>query len=138
MLLRRVQATFQEGGKGTTSHRIFFTNATGSRVSPWHQIPLRVARSQLYNFVAEVPKGCVAPACCCRCFLPPACARPRRAASVTVLSPMVRCGRSPCEWLFDGCRSARDKYEIATKEAFNPIKFDLSKKGEPRWASCGV
>ncbi len=50
---------FEEGAKGTTSHRIYFSNADGKRVSPWHHIPLKVQRSPLYNFVAEIPKKCV-------------------------------------------------------------------------------
>ena len=53
--------TFEEGSKGTTSRRIFFSNADGKRVSPWHHIPLKVQRTPLYNFVAEIPKKCVGP-----------------------------------------------------------------------------
>lgn len=42
------------GEAGTTDFRVFFDDAAGKKISPWHDIPLK--SGNLYNFVNEIPK----------------------------------------------------------------------------------
>ncbi len=83
---------------------MYCEDESGSRVSPWHDIPLLAGGEFVYNFVCEIPAGCAR-----------ALARRRRA-----LSPLTGVDRS-----------GRAKMEIATEERWNPIKQD-EKKGVPR------
>ena len=52
-----VQATLHDGAVGTVQHAVRVTDSQGDVLSPWHDVPLRVADSHLVNFVAEIPKG---------------------------------------------------------------------------------
>jgi len=47
--------TSVEGAEATESYRMFF-NAAGEKISPWHDIPLKAADGELFNFVVEIPK----------------------------------------------------------------------------------
>merc|ERR1712159_37063 len=48
-----------EGSEGTLEYRVYCkNNATGERISWWHQIPLRPeAGKNVFNFIAEIPRG---------------------------------------------------------------------------------
>lgn len=83
-------STREEGTKGTESYRVYLHDAaTGRRISPWHDIPLRVpGEKQVFNFLNEIPRGTNA------------------------------------------------KMEMATDEAFTPIKQDV-KKGALRFLKHG-
>ena len=60
---RRALQKVETGASGTTAWRMFLTK-DGERVSPWHDIPLlsggtTISPDARFNFVAEIPKGCV-------------------------------------------------------------------------------
>lgn len=46
----------EQGERETVDYRIFFQNATGAQVSPWHSIPL-FTESGLLNMVCEIPRN---------------------------------------------------------------------------------
>lgn len=48
-----------EGEVYTLAYKAFFTSA-GKRFSPWHDIPLRTDRTNVFNFVCEIPRGATA------------------------------------------------------------------------------
>jgi len=43
------------GEADTTDFRVFFKDASGSTISPWHDIPLK-ADDKTFNFICEIPK----------------------------------------------------------------------------------
>lgn len=45
----------EEGQPETLDYRVFFTDSSGKKVSPWHDIPLKVGDG-LFNFIVEIPK----------------------------------------------------------------------------------
>ncbi|GAV65111.1 Pyrophosphatase domain-containing protein [Cephalotus follicularis] len=45
----------EEGQPETLDYRVFFLDNSGKRVSPWHDIPLRLGGG-VFNFVVEIPK----------------------------------------------------------------------------------
>lgn len=49
-------STVAEGPAETLEYKLFFTDGS-KRISPWHDIPLKGAPSNTFNFVNEVPKG---------------------------------------------------------------------------------
>jgi len=57
-----------EGKKGTTTYRVYVHKdarslSDATKLSPWFDVPLRPKENpELYNFVVEIPKGCV-PVC---------------------------------------------------------------------------
>lgn len=52
------QTAMHEGGKvGETSHRVYYVDHEGTPISCWHDIPYKVKSLELYNFVAEIPRG---------------------------------------------------------------------------------
>lgn len=44
-----------QGDNTTDKFRIFFSDG-GKALSPWHDIPLKAAEPNTYNFVCEIPK----------------------------------------------------------------------------------
>lgn len=48
------------GTYGQTDFKYYFTNATGAKISPWHDIPLFSEDEQALNFIVEIPKGILA------------------------------------------------------------------------------
>eukprot|EP00897_Mesotaenium_endlicherianum_P004578 jgi/Mesen1/4148/ME000218S03260 len=54
-IARAQYASKEEGDPSTKEYRLFFSDASGKQVSPWHDIPLR-AGDGLYNMVCEIPK----------------------------------------------------------------------------------
>ncbi|EPS70106.1 inorganic pyrophosphatase [Genlisea aurea] len=47
--------TKEEGHPETLDYRVFFLDNSGKKVSPWHDIPLRLGDG-VFNFVVEIPK----------------------------------------------------------------------------------
>ncbi|KAG4945470.1 Soluble inorganic pyrophosphatase 6, chloroplastic [Glycine soja] len=45
----------EEGQPETLDYRVFFVDKSGKKVSPWHDIPLRLG-DDIYNFIVEIPK----------------------------------------------------------------------------------
>ncbi|XP_059454356.1 soluble inorganic pyrophosphatase 6, chloroplastic-like [Corylus avellana] len=45
----------EEGQLKTLDYRVFLVNHSGKKVSPWHDIPLRLGNG-IYNFIVEIPK----------------------------------------------------------------------------------
>jgi len=45
----------EEGQPETFDYRVFFVDKSGKKVSPWHDIPLRLG-DDIYNFIVEIPK----------------------------------------------------------------------------------
>ncbi|OAY73804.1 Soluble inorganic pyrophosphatase 6, chloroplastic [Ananas comosus] len=82
-LLKSEIRTKEEGESETLDYRVFFLDASGKMISPWHDIPLRLGDG-VFNFVVEIPKETSA------------------------------------------------KMEVATDEAYTPIKQD-TKKGKLRY-----
>ena len=66
------QSTVPEGEPGTTDYHLYFFNANGDRISPWHDIPFQPddAAADVFNFVCEIPKGCVTVRVPALCLLP--------------------------------------------------------------------
>jgi len=52
----RAASTVVEGEAGTESYRQFFTDASGAKISPWHDIALSPGGAGVYNMVTEIPK----------------------------------------------------------------------------------
>ena len=49
--------TVVEGAEGTESYRQFFTDDSGAKISPWHDISLRPGGdAKVFNMVTEIPK----------------------------------------------------------------------------------
>ncbi|XP_023553602.1 soluble inorganic pyrophosphatase 6, chloroplastic-like [Cucurbita pepo subsp. pepo] len=47
--------TKEEGQPETLDYRVFFTDQSGKKVSPWHDIPLHLGDG-VFNFIVEIPK----------------------------------------------------------------------------------
>ncbi|KAL4338830.1 hypothetical protein HN51_049064 [Arachis hypogaea] len=45
----------EEGQPQTLDYRVFFLNKSGKKVSPWHDIPLRLGDG-VFNYIVEIPK----------------------------------------------------------------------------------
>ncbi|RZB82813.1 Soluble inorganic pyrophosphatase 6, chloroplastic isoform B [Glycine soja] len=45
----------EEGQPETFDYRVFFVDKSGKKVSPWHDIPLRLG-DDIFNFIVEIPK----------------------------------------------------------------------------------
>ncbi|TKY71554.1 Soluble inorganic pyrophosphatase 6 [Spatholobus suberectus] len=45
----------EEGQPETLDYRVFFVEKSGKKVSPWHDIPLRLG-DDVFNFIVEIPK----------------------------------------------------------------------------------
>ncbi|XP_022988861.1 soluble inorganic pyrophosphatase 6, chloroplastic-like [Cucurbita maxima] len=45
----------EEGLPETLDYRVFFTDQSGKKVSPWHDIPLHLGDG-VFNFIVEIPK----------------------------------------------------------------------------------
>ncbi|XP_023530049.1 soluble inorganic pyrophosphatase 6, chloroplastic-like [Cucurbita pepo subsp. pepo] len=45
----------EEGQPETLDYRVFFTDQSGKKVSPWHDIPLHLGDG-VFNFIVEIPK----------------------------------------------------------------------------------
>ncbi|KAM0951590.1 putative inorganic diphosphatase [Dioscorea sansibarensis] len=45
----------QEGAPETLDYRVFFLDSSGKKISPWHDIPLRLGDG-VFNFIVEIPK----------------------------------------------------------------------------------
>jgi len=54
----RLAATVVEGEAGTESYRQYFTDDSGSKISPWHDIALAPAGAapDVFNMITEIPK----------------------------------------------------------------------------------
>ncbi|KAJ1448785.1 putative inorganic pyrophosphatase [Pelagophyceae sp. CCMP2097] len=54
----RMASTVVEGEVGTESYRQFFTDASGAKISPWHDISLAPAGAEkdVFNMLTEIPK----------------------------------------------------------------------------------
>ncbi|GIX63466.1 inorganic pyrophosphatase [Babesia caballi] len=52
MALRYTEA----GARDTPDYRGFFTDESGNKVSPWHNVPYKCGDSGLYNMVVEIPR----------------------------------------------------------------------------------
>jgi len=49
--------TVSEGAEGTLEYRLFFER-DGTRISPWHDIPLYADKGKkIFNYVVEIPRG---------------------------------------------------------------------------------
>ena len=109
---RRALQKVETGAPGTTAWRMFLTK-DGERVSPWHDIPLlsggtTISPDARFNFVAEIPKGCV-----------------RVHAVIMALVP---------HHLTASACSQTAKLEVGDGEAHNPITHDVNKDGSVRYA----
>ncbi|XP_010444384.1 PREDICTED: soluble inorganic pyrophosphatase 6, chloroplastic [Camelina sativa] len=47
--------TIQEGQSESLDYRVFFQDASGKKVSPWHDIPLHLGDG-IFHFIVEIPK----------------------------------------------------------------------------------
>ncbi|XP_022972501.1 soluble inorganic pyrophosphatase 6, chloroplastic-like [Cucurbita maxima] len=47
--------TKEQGQPETLDYRVFFTDQSGKKVSPWHDIPLHLGDG-VFNFIVEIPK----------------------------------------------------------------------------------
>ncbi|KAH1122813.1 hypothetical protein J1N35_005973 [Gossypium stocksii] len=45
----------REGQPETLNYRVFFEDASGKKISPWHDVPLHLGNG-VFNFVVEIPK----------------------------------------------------------------------------------
>ncbi|KAA0031418.1 hypothetical protein IC582_000192 [Cucumis melo] len=45
----------EEGQPETLDYRVFFTDQSGKKVSPWHDVPLHLGDG-VFNFIVEIPK----------------------------------------------------------------------------------
>ncbi|XP_062157841.1 soluble inorganic pyrophosphatase 6, chloroplastic-like isoform X2 [Alnus glutinosa] len=45
----------EEGQPETLDYRVFLVNHSGKKLSPWHDIPLRLGNG-IFNFIVEIPK----------------------------------------------------------------------------------
>ena len=56
LMMRWLTSTSASGEMGTQSYRLHF-DEDGKKISPWHDIPLRVKDGEnLFNYVCEIPK----------------------------------------------------------------------------------
>ncbi|XVE48662.1 hypothetical protein DITRI_Ditri01bG0020400 [Diplodiscus trichospermus] len=46
----------EEGQPETLEYRVFFEDASGKKISPWHDVPLHLGDG-VFNFVVEIPKA---------------------------------------------------------------------------------
>ncbi|TYJ50256.1 hypothetical protein E1A91_A01G193300v1 [Gossypium mustelinum] len=45
----------REGQPETLNYRVFFEDASGKKISPWHDVPLHLGNG-VFNFIVEIPK----------------------------------------------------------------------------------
>ncbi|MBA0607741.1 hypothetical protein Godav_020006 [Gossypium davidsonii] len=45
----------REGQPKTLNYRVFFEDASGKKISPWHDVPLHLGNG-VFNFIVEIPK----------------------------------------------------------------------------------
>ena len=94
--MRVLQQTETSGKANTLEFVRSFKTVDGRPISPWHDIPLRPldAPSDVFNFVCEIPKGCVGLCAGWRCTLPAVVPTAVRAVTVPV-PPLISRAAAP-------------------------------------------
>jgi inorganic pyrophosphatase len=107
---------------GTQSYRLHFEDATTNKpLSPWHDIALQQAPTPSHSVGDASPGTSVSPS-------------PRGTATAARTLPLTR--HSTLNFVNEIPLGAREKLEIATKEASNPLSQDV-KKGKARLFTYG-